>query len=322
MRSCDIFRLHVTFTSDTSVKCRYSAPRLLFRCDLSSPHPTDTLLSWKHIVHGSDTSSVIQNGHDVNPTQGSESGGAPIAVAFCGGVRGSAGYSSTDDLDPVCRICQTTYSEMPSRALIKPCKCTGTLRYVHTDCLTTWRATSPYAYTTCSVCKYPYRIRTSLLARYLVNEDMTFVISLALMGPITFCVGLMSSVLIPFLPAGSGGWIVEVPYLGSLSVDDIRHVLSTCLRFYSPSQLESGSMAHTFLLGVNVLGVTGFFSSRNVPALLVQSVLFAWSTRNSVVSFFCLLTGWCTVMRELHLTLIYCLREINSWIGSIILEPS
>ncbi|EGN95092.1 hypothetical protein SERLA73DRAFT_61388 [Serpula lacrymans var. lacrymans S7.3] len=51
-----------------------------------------------------------------------------------------------------CRICSAPgESDQP---LFYPCKCSGTIRYIHQDCLTTWLAHSKKK--TCDVCKHPY----------------------------------------------------------------------------------------------------------------------------------------------------------------------
>ncbi|KAI0077759.1 hypothetical protein K474DRAFT_1620717 [Panus rudis PR-1116 ss-1] len=51
-----------------------------------------------------------------------------------------------------CRICSAPAE--PDQPLFYPCKCSGTIRYIHQDCLTTWLAHSKKK--TCDVCKHPY----------------------------------------------------------------------------------------------------------------------------------------------------------------------
>lgn len=52
-----------------------------------------------------------------------------------------------------CRIC---YSEATSEnALISPCVCAGSMKYIHAECLRTWRQ-YPDQYTKCPVCKTVY----------------------------------------------------------------------------------------------------------------------------------------------------------------------
>ncbi|EFI27420.1 RING finger membrane protein [Coprinopsis cinerea okayama7 len=50
-----------------------------------------------------------------------------------------------------CRICSAPAE--PDQPLFHPCKCSGTIRYIHQDCLTTWLAHSKKK--SCDVCKHP-----------------------------------------------------------------------------------------------------------------------------------------------------------------------
>ncbi|THH12440.1 hypothetical protein EW146_g7700 [Bondarzewia mesenterica] len=56
-----------------------------------------------------------------------------------------------EELD-TCRICSAPAE--PDQPLFHPCKCSGTIRYIHQDCLTTWLTHSKKK--TCDVCKHPY----------------------------------------------------------------------------------------------------------------------------------------------------------------------
>ncbi|TDL24001.1 hypothetical protein BD410DRAFT_786709 [Rickenella mellea] len=51
-----------------------------------------------------------------------------------------------------CRICSAPAE--PDQPLYHPCKCSGTIRYIHQDCLTTWLAHSRKK--SCDVCKHQY----------------------------------------------------------------------------------------------------------------------------------------------------------------------
>ena len=62
--------------------------------------------------------------------------------------------------DETCRVCfEETYINNP---LINPCRCTGTSKYIHTDCLQHWRdsnhSTSDVHRTHCMECNYAYVI--------------------------------------------------------------------------------------------------------------------------------------------------------------------
>ncbi|NXD46512.1 MARH7 ligase, partial [Copsychus sechellarum] len=65
---------------------------------------------------------------------------------------------SEDEEDDLCRICQMS-SASSDNLLIQPCKCTGSLRYVHQECMKKWlqskinSGSSLEAVTTCELCK-------------------------------------------------------------------------------------------------------------------------------------------------------------------------
>ncbi|KAM5152368.1 E3 ubiquitin-protein ligase MARCHF7 isoform 2-T2 [Mantella aurantiaca] len=65
---------------------------------------------------------------------------------------------SEEEEDDLCRICQTGAS-CPSNPFIEPCKCSGSLQYVHQDCMKKWlhakinSGSSLETITTCELCK-------------------------------------------------------------------------------------------------------------------------------------------------------------------------
>ncbi|XP_074380414.1 uncharacterized protein LOC141721393 isoform X1 [Apium graveolens] len=80
-----------------------------------------------------------------------------------------------------CRICLDTQGG----DFIAPCKCKGTSKYVHRDCLDHWRAVKEgFAFAHCTTCKSPYRLRLNILAdrkwrtlkfRFFVTRDILFI---------------------------------------------------------------------------------------------------------------------------------------------------
>ena len=59
---------------------------------------------------------------------------------------------------PACRICFDT-ADSASNPLLRPCRCRGSMRYVHVECLDTWRNTStnPQSFFRCDTCHFEYR---------------------------------------------------------------------------------------------------------------------------------------------------------------------
>ncbi|CAH9099731.1 unnamed protein product [Cuscuta epithymum] len=90
-----------------------------------------------------------------------------------------------------CRICL----ESDGRDFIAPCRCKGTSKYVHRDCLDHWRAVKEgFAFAHCTTCKAPYHLRVhgvadrrwrTLKFRFFVTRDILFIF-LAVQLVITF----------------------------------------------------------------------------------------------------------------------------------------
>ncbi|PON65259.1 Zinc finger, RING-CH-type [Parasponia andersonii] len=80
-----------------------------------------------------------------------------------------------------CRICLET----DGRDFIAPCKCKGTSKYVHRECLDHWRAVREgFAFAHCTTCKAPYHLRVHVAAdrkwrtlkfRFFVTRDILFI---------------------------------------------------------------------------------------------------------------------------------------------------
>ncbi|KAJ8542019.1 hypothetical protein K7X08_016885 [Anisodus acutangulus] len=79
-----------------------------------------------------------------------------------------------------CRICL----ESDGRDFIAPCKCKGTSKYVHRECLDQWRAVKEgFAFSHCTTCKTPFYLRVndlhrrwrSLKFQFFVTSDVLFI---------------------------------------------------------------------------------------------------------------------------------------------------
>ena len=76
-----------------------------------------------------------------------------------------------------CRICHSTEREDPTKKLIRPCLCTGSVLYVHVECLNAWRATSNEASYKCSVCGYNYDVRRSYLSKIILSRRFSDILT-------------------------------------------------------------------------------------------------------------------------------------------------
>ncbi|KAG9001493.1 hypothetical protein FRB93_012094 [Tulasnella sp. JGI-2019a] len=104
---------------------------------------------------------------------------------------------------PECRICGGVAEE--SAPLFYPCKCSGTIRYIHQECLTTWLKHSKKR--SCDVCKYPYSFTK------VYKEDMPDTI------PVHIVIKRIFKQLFSTMNVGFRAWLVVmiwltiVPYL-------------------------------------------------------------------------------------------------------------
>tara|TARA_B110001452_G_C15202619_1_gene417285 strand:+ start:136 stop:1236 length:1101 start_codon:yes stop_codon:yes gene_type:complete len=73
------------------------------------------------------------------------------------GEPSDASYPSAD-FKPMCRICLETDAP-DDDPLIAPCRCSGSMKWVHRKCLNEWRAQEqvPLSFTHCPQCKFQYR---------------------------------------------------------------------------------------------------------------------------------------------------------------------
>ena len=74
------------------------------------------------------------------------------------------------DLELTCRICLENKYEN-TEELIHPCLCKGGSKYVHRNCLNTWRSTSlnPESFYKCNECQYVYKYSSNNSNR---NSDL------------------------------------------------------------------------------------------------------------------------------------------------------
>lgn len=66
--------------------------------------------------------------------------------------------SDSLDTDHSCRICRG--ESTPNSPLLHPCKCKGSIRYIHQDCLQEWLDHSQKTTSMCDICNTPYSFRT------------------------------------------------------------------------------------------------------------------------------------------------------------------
>ncbi|GAC95655.1 hypothetical protein PHSY_003231 [Pseudozyma hubeiensis SY62] len=110
-----------------------------------------------------------------------------------------------DDLEDqsnqaICRICLESASSDVSGGeslgrLLSPCRCKGTMKYVHATCLDQWRAASARSSSAvaCDQCGAPYRFRKSKFVGLATSPTLLFVVSLCLFLLLIWTVGVTAT---------------------------------------------------------------------------------------------------------------------------------
>lgn len=75
--------------------------------------------------------------------------------------------------------------------MFRPCKCSGSLAFVHVDCLNMWRHTSESAYYACPICKYNYNIERSTLAVWFMTDTANYIFVFILVVTLSLFIGVI-----------------------------------------------------------------------------------------------------------------------------------
>ena len=125
---------------------------------------------------------------------------------------------------PACRICL----DSEPAGLFRPCKCKGSMQWVHVDCLNHWRKSSanPKAFHRCEQCLYEYRLGRVfhgdklLLARFLGSRFAVEFSSVLVLVLLIFFAGFCSKAIVMTGLFGQNGtetwrqvWVVNWDHL-------------------------------------------------------------------------------------------------------------
>ena len=90
--------------------------------------------------------------------------------------------------EDVCRICLE--SETPDNELIHPCKCTGTVRSIHEECLKAWLASQAEEMdkAECELCKTPFTMRIKLSRKWSPRDSCSDGFTQCLFAPLLLAV--------------------------------------------------------------------------------------------------------------------------------------
>lgn len=156
-------------------------------------------------------------------------------------------------------------SDPESGRLIRPCKCSGSSRYVHEGCLQAWRHADPaYGrrnYWECPTCKFRYRLERMKWGRWISSPILQVFLTVAILFTTIFVFGFIADPIIN-LYLDPYDTITSIPTGGPSSIhfeDD-----------------DDASWAEHFLKGLASLGLLGF-----VKVFFAMSPWHWWNLRQS-----------------------------------------
>ena len=164
-------------------------------------------------------------------------------------VGGGSGDGSAGDDAPSCRIC---FSGSENGQLVSPCLCSGSMRFVHVECLTQWRQMSanPLSFVQCENCLYKYSFRRALYASILRSALVLHLITLLLLAMLLFCVAITAQHIDESYLNGTLRANLPIPTISS----ELQTTVSDGPAAYF------GIDASYLLASLTVIGVSGFLS--------------------------------------------------------------
>ncbi|WVQ81186.1 hypothetical protein IAT38_003308 [Cryptococcus sp. DSM 104549] len=146
------------------------------------------------------------HGGDEAPPRGYTSGREEVKVE--GGVEEKPEPDPAADAEPLderqCRICFAGAEEQDMMGrLISPCMCSGTMRYVHVECINAWRGTGTHAraYMECPQCHFKYRIRRTGISGLATSRPILLLSTFFLFSTLTLIMGSILHLILYHSPA-------------------------------------------------------------------------------------------------------------------------
>ncbi|ORX55859.1 hypothetical protein BCR36DRAFT_320399 [Piromyces finnis] len=129
----------------------------------------------------------------------------------------------------VCRICFGGVNDvLESGKLISPCKCKGSMKYVHVNCLNEWRLASANkaSYYQCDQCKYKYNFQRTKLANFISNKFSILLITILLTYLYIFFTGFVFKAIIQLKNYKIG--VFEFPKISFFNIGLEHHFYGFC----------------------------------------------------------------------------------------------
>lgn len=94
---------------------------------------------------------------------------------------------------------RVTYTSEDGGRLLRPCKCKGTQKYVHEDCLNAWRLADPLQkrnYWECPTCRYRYHLQRLTWATHISSTGAQIALTIAILLGTIFVLGFIADPII------------------------------------------------------------------------------------------------------------------------------
>jgi hypothetical protein len=177
----------------------------------------------------------------------------PIKETIVKDSDGADRNPETISLDRICRICHGHEVNDPQMGrLLSPCKCRGSMKYVHLGCLNSWREISKRreSFWQCENCNYRYNLRRTTWAKYLQNELMTQLLTFLIFLGLVFVSGYFAKFIIYIFSDADDNEIIVRPAGFPLYADTYGKSFSVSL--WKPDWDH-------MVIGVYSVGALGFF---------------------------------------------------------------
>jgi len=129
-----------------------------------------------------------------------------------------------------CRICFDSDEAGPSGQLFSPCKCAGSMRFVHVECLNSWRIASQNerSYYKCDQCHYEYRLERVRAASFLASRDAQQLLTALIFVTSGCLLGVIARLIYPMLLDTAVDWLELPPALRLLFTSEVTDGHAGC----------------------------------------------------------------------------------------------
>ncbi|GAA5922700.1 E3 ubiquitin-protein ligase SSM4 [Sporobolomyces koalae] len=112
--------------------------------------------------------------------------------------------TDTSGADKICRICFDSEDEELGK-LFSPCRCRGTSRYVHIECLAAWRkaAQNSSSFYRCETCAFEYKFRRTLAGNLINSKLSVFSLTIVSFLFLTWAAGFLANSLLSMVDSRS-----------------------------------------------------------------------------------------------------------------------